>query len=77
MKQKKGLWFLAILLVAIIITVFYFRDVRNMDNVEKEQLKSAADSAESKLNILNSDFDDIDFDESEIENAQLAYDTLQ
>lgn len=77
MKQRKGLWFFAIILIAIIVAVFYFRDGRNMNAVEKEQLESAADSAESKLNILNHDFEDIEFDESDIEDAELAYDTLQ
>ncbi|MFK8039103.1 MAG: hypothetical protein AB8B74_12485 [Crocinitomicaceae bacterium] len=76
MKQRKGLWFFAILLVAIIIAIFFFRDGRNMDDVEKENLKSAADSAESKLDILNDDFDEVEFDESEIEAATLAYDTI-
>ncbi|MFK8044972.1 MAG: hypothetical protein AB8B72_05730 [Crocinitomicaceae bacterium] len=75
--QKKGLWFFATVLILVIAAIFYFKDGRNMDKVEKEQLESAADSADSKLDLLNDDFDDMDFDDSEIEEAELAYDTLQ
>jgi len=75
--QKKGLWIFATVLILIIAAIFYLKDGRNMDKVEKEQLESASDSADSKLDVLNSDFDDMGFDESEIEEADLAFDTLQ
>lgn len=75
--QKKGLWVLATLLIIIIAAVFFLKDGRNMEEVEKEQFESAADSADSKLDVLNEEFEDFDFDESEIEDATLAYDTVQ
>ncbi len=75
MKYKKGLWIFAGLLLIIIGAIFYLRDNRDMDKINKKQLESAADSASSKLNQLNEDFDD--FDESDIEEATLAYDTLK
>jgi preprotein translocase subunit SecF len=75
--QKKGLWLFAILLIAVIITIFYLKDNRDMDLVEKEQLESAEDSADSKLDLLNEGFENLDLDESEIEDASLAYDTIQ
>ena len=74
---KKGLWVIATLLIIIFAAVFFLKDGRNMKEVEKEQLESAEDSADSKLDILNEDFEDFDFDESEIEDATLAYDTIQ
>jgi hypothetical protein len=74
---KKGLWFFAALLVIVIAAIFFFKDSRNMAAVEKAQLESAADSAESKLDVLNEAFEDLEFDESEIEEATLAYDTIQ
>lgn len=75
--QKKGLWAIALILIAAIVVVFYLKDNRDMAEVEKKQLESAADSAESKLDLLDEEFEDLDFDESEIEDATLAYDTIQ
>ncbi|MFD1553751.1 hypothetical protein DNU06_09820 [Putridiphycobacter roseus] len=75
MKYKKGLWIFAGVLLIIISAIFYLRDNRNMDKINQAQLESAADSASSKLNQLNEEFED--FDESELEDATLAYDTLQ
>ena len=72
--KKKGLWIIATVLIVLVAVVFYFKDSRNMKDVEKAQLESAADSADSKLDLLNEDFD---FDESEIEDAGLAFDTIQ
>ena len=72
--KKKGLWIIATVLIVLVAVVFYFKDSRNMKDVEKAQLESAADSADSKLDLLNEDFD---FDESEIEDADLAFDTIQ
>ena len=75
--QKKGLWVFATLLIVVIAAIFYFKDGRNMNDVELEQLESASDSADSKLDDLNEDFEDFDIDDSEIEDATLAYDTIQ
>ena len=72
--KKKGLWIIATVLIVLVAVVFYFKDSRNMKDVEKAQLESAADSADSKLDLLNEDFD---FDESEIIDADLAFDTIQ
>ena len=64
--KKKGLWIIATVLIVLVAVVFYFKDSRNMKDVEKAQLESAADSADSKLDLLN-----------EIEDADLAFDTIQ
>ena len=75
MKNKKGLWLIAGLLIVLIVAVFYFRDTTDMAEVGKEQLESAEDSLNSKIDQLNIDFDmDEDFDD--VEEADLAYDTL-
>lgn len=76
MKSKK-LWGLIVLLTVIVVAIFYFKDSRNMDVVEKKQLQSAADSAEKKLDLLNEDFENLEFNETEIEEAMLAYDTIK
>lgn len=75
MKNKKGLLIFAIILLAIIIGVFIMRDGRDMNDIQQEQLESAEEAVDSKVDALNMDLDD-DFDESEIEDAALAYDTL-
>ena len=72
MKLNKKILGVAVLLI-IVAAVFYFRDSRDMKKIEKEQLQSAEKSADSILNVLDTD---LDFDESEIEDASLAYDTI-
>ncbi len=76
MKVKKGLWVIAAILVILIGVVFYMRDDSDMEKVNQEQLKSAEDSLNSKIDQLNMDMD-LDLDDEEIEDATLAYDTLQ
>jgi len=73
MKVKKGLWVIAGVLVLLIVALFYFRDSRDMEKVSEEQLQNAKDSADSKFDQLNEDFD---IDDSDVEEAGLAYDTL-
>lgn len=76
MKNKKFLFlgFFALLLVG---AIFYFRDNRDMNEVEKEHNESAEASAEKQVEKLNNDTfgDDIDFDD--IEEAPLALDTTK
>ena len=75
MKNKKGLWIIAGILIVVIIVIFVLRDSRNMEDVIKDQLQSAKDSASSKLDQLDIDFNDEDLEG--IEEAVLAYDTIQ
>ncbi len=75
MKNKKGLWAIVVILVIVIGLVFFLKDDRSMDDVNKEQLQSAKDSASSKLDQLEVDFDDDEM--NDVEDAVLAYDTLK
>lgn len=74
--KKKGLWIVAVLGIVIVGAIILLKDGRDMEVVEKEQLENAADSADSKLDELNATFDDMDFDESELEDATVAFDTI-
>lgn len=75
MKNKKGLLIFGIILLAVIIGIYIMRDGRDMKDVQKEQIESAEEAVDSKVDALNMDLDE-EFDASEIEDAALAYDTL-
>ncbi len=74
MKNKKFIIASSLILI-ILILIFVFKDTRNMDEVNAEQEASAKDSANSKIEQINN-LDDLDLDDEDIEDAALAYDTL-
>ena len=76
MKNKKFL-FLGIFALLLVGAIFFFKDNRDMSEVEKEHNESAEASAKEQINKLNDDTfgDDIDIDD--IEEAPLALDTTK
>ena len=75
-KKKKGVLIMVIALVVMAITVYTFRDGRDMAEVEKAQEADIEQAASETLNEDNDLFsDDVDF--GDIEVAPLALDTTK
>lgn len=75
-KKRKGMLAIVLLVVAIAVTVFIFKDSRDMAEVEKAQDADIEKTASETLNEDNDLFsDDVDFGDVEI--APLALDTTK
>ena len=75
-KKRKGMLAIVLLVVAIAVTVFIFKDSRDMAEVEKAQDADIEKTASETLNEDNDLFsDDVDFGDVEI--VPLALDTTK
>ena len=75
---KKKKWINALIFIGglIVFLFYYFEDKADIDKVEKEQDKSALDSAEVKLPNLSEDLAEFEENNSNVEEDSSAVDTL-
>lgn len=75
-KKNKGMLIMKVALVVMAITIYTFKDNRDMVEVEKYQEADIEESASETFNVDNDLFsDDVDF--GNVEVAPLALDTTK